>query len=57
LWNIHISSALQRISSGLSYSAFMGLMKKKQITVNRKMLSEIAKDYPETFEKIVQEVR
>lgn len=57
LWNIHISSALQRISSGLSYSAFMGLMKKKQIIVNRKMLSGIAKDYPETFEKIVQEVK
>lgn len=37
----------------LSYSKFMGLLKKKGIIVDRKILADIAKNNPETFERIV----
>ncbi len=51
LWNVRINSALDE--QGLSYSKFIGSLKKKNISLNRKMLSEIAETSPETFKKIV----
>ena len=54
LWNIRLNSALD--ASGLSYSKFIGSLKKKNIALNRKMLSEIAADKPETFKQILSKV-
>ena len=51
LWNIRINSVLHQ--SGLSYSKFIDSLKKKNINLNRKMLSEIAADKPETFKRIL----
>lgn len=51
LWNVRINSALEE--AGLSYSKFIGALKKKNISLNRKMLSEIAANHPETFKKVV----
>lgn len=55
LWNIRISAALK--PHGLSYSSFIGLLKKKGVALNRKTLSELAQTRAETFERIVKEVQ
>ena len=55
LWNIRISAALK--PHNLSYSAFMGMLKKKDIVLNRKMLSEIALQKKESFNRIVESVK
>lgn len=55
LWNIRLNSALNQ--SSLSYSKFMGSLRKKNIILNRKMLSELAADKPETFEKLVAKMQ
>jgi large subunit ribosomal protein L20 len=54
LWNIRINSVLH--TSGLSYSKFIDSLKKKNIALNRKMLSEIAGGNPETFKRIIAKV-
>ena len=51
LWNVRLNSALH--DSGLSFSKFIGALKNKNINLNRKMLSEIAADKPETFKRVV----
>lgn len=51
LWNVRLNSVLHE--QGLSYSKFMGTLKKKNILLNRKMLSEIADSQPETFKRVV----
>lgn len=52
LWNVRLNSALHE--KGLSYSKFIGALKKKNILLNRKMLSEIALDSQNTFKNIVE---
>ncbi|OHB24341.1 MAG: 50S ribosomal protein L20 [Parcubacteria group bacterium RIFOXYD2_FULL_52_8] len=42
---------------GTSYSKLMGALKKKNITLDRKILSTLAKDHPAIFEKIVKQVQ
>src|SRR4030042_3388424 len=42
LWNIRLNSALHQ--NGLSFSKFIGSLKKQNINLNRKMLSEVASD-------------
>ncbi len=46
-----IGAALKEM--GMSYSRTMGDLKKKKIELDRKVLSQIAMDYPEVFKKIV----
>ncbi len=54
LWNVRLNSVLHQ--SGLSYSKFIGSLKKSNISLNRKMLSEIAASKPETFKKILLKI-
>ena len=54
LWNVRLNSALRE--NGLTYSKFIGILKKKNILLNRKMLSEISAERPEVFKKILEEV-
>lgn len=54
LWNVRVNSALRQ--NGLSYSKFMGSLKKKGILLNRKMLSEIAASKPESFTRLISKV-
>jgi large subunit ribosomal protein L20 len=42
---------------GITYSVFINKLNKKGIVINRKMLSEIAGDSPETFKRIVEQVK
>jgi len=51
LWQTRISAGL--VPFELSYSKFIGMLKKKNIVLNRKMLSELAADEPKVFEQIV----
>lgn len=55
LWNVRLNSALRENDS--TYSKFIGAMKKKGMNINRKMLSEIAHQSPESFKRIVAMVK
>ncbi len=53
---------IQRINAGarqhgLSYSAFMGLLKKEGIELNRKVLADLAMNHPDAFKAIVTRVK
>jgi len=54
LWIIRVSAAVK--SLGYSYSSFIGNLKKANIEVNRKMLSEIAIHHKVAFEALVKKV-
>ena len=54
LWNIKIGAALK--SGGLSYSKFIGAMKKKNVLVDRKIMATLAEYNPETFNRLIAEV-
>lgn len=55
LWNARINAAVREY--GLSYSRFMNGLKKMDIQLNRKVLSNLAASEPETFGKIVERVK
>ncbi len=55
LWITRISAACRM--NGINYSSFMNGIKKAGITLNRKMLSEIAIADPEGFKKLVDQVK
>lgn len=55
LWNTRIGEAAKK--EGISYSVFMGNLKKAKIELDRKILSNIATEDPNTFKKIVEEVK
>lgn len=55
LWNVRISAGLMAFD--LSYSKLMGGLKKANIKLNRKVLSEFAAMNPEIFKSIVEQVK
>jgi large subunit ribosomal protein L20 len=54
LWTVRINAALKE--HGMSYSKFIGAMKKNKLEVDRKILATLAKDSPEAFKRIVARV-
>ena len=44
-------------AKGLSYSKFMGAMKKKGILIDRKILADLAEHNPEIFDRVVEHAR
>lgn len=56
LWTVRINGALDTVGTTLSYSRLIDTLKKKNIVINRKMLSEIAESRPESFERIIKQV-
>lgn len=54
LWTTRINAAVRPL--GMSYSKFIDGLKKKNIVVDRKILSDIAKNNPETFARIVKSI-
>ena len=53
---------IQRINAGarlhgMSYSQFMGALKKSEIELNRKVLADLAMNHPEAFKAIVDKVK
>ncbi|MCP4146502.1 MAG: 50S ribosomal protein L20 [bacterium] len=55
LWNVRINAAVREY--GLNYSRFINGLKKLDIQLNRKVLSNLAASEPETFGKIVEKVK
>jgi len=55
LWQVRINAAVREY--GLSYSAFMGLLKKKGINLDRKILAQMAAQKPALFQKLLETVK
>jgi large subunit ribosomal protein L20 len=55
LWIIRINAAARQ--HGLSYSQFMHLLREANLGLDRKMLADLAVREPQTFERIVSEVK
>lgn len=54
LWQIKINAAARE--NGLSYSKLIHQLKKANIELDRKILSDLAANNPEIFKKIVSEL-
>ena len=55
LWITRINAGARQ--HGMSYSQFMGGMKKSGIGLNRKVLADLAMNHPVAFEAIVKKVK
>ena len=55
LWSVRINAAVREY--GLNYSRFINGLKKLDIRLNRKILSNLAASEPEVFGKIVEKVK
>ena len=54
LWIQRINAAVRE--GGMSYSEFMGKLKKSDINLNRKVLSDIAMNDPDSFKQLLKSV-
>ena len=54
LWALRINAAAR--SLGYSYSKLIGALKKKNIALDRKSLSALAKDHPQVFKQLVEQL-
>ena len=55
LWQMQINAACRE--HGMSYSKFIAGLKKHNIDLDRKVLSELAKTQPEIFKQIVEKAK
>lgn len=55
LWIMRINAKAKEL--GLSYRELMSLLKKNKIALDRKILAELAFDYPEVFAELVKTVK
>lgn len=55
LWEVRINAAVREL--GMSYSKFIGALKKTSIELDRKILSDLAATRPDTFKKIFDKVQ
>ncbi len=55
LWQLQVNAAARKL--GLTYSKLIHGLKLKKIELDRKILSELIKKYPDVFEKIIEEVK
>jgi len=55
LWILRINAAVRMY--GLSYSKFMGKLNEENITINRKVLADLAMNNPEAFKAVVDLVK
>lgn len=54
-WNVNVNSGARL--NGTTFSKLMGGLKAKKIALNRKVLAQIAAEYPEVFKKLVEAVK
>ena len=54
LWIQRINAAVR--TEGMSYSAFMGKYNKSGMTLNRKVLADLAMNHPEAFKAVVKKL-
>ena len=55
LWIQRINAAAR--ANGMTYSELMGKLNAKGISLNRKVLADLAMNHPKAFEKIVKTVK
>jgi len=55
LWQVRLNAAVRPL--GLSYSRFMDGLKKANIGLDRKVLSELAKDHEAVFKNVVEKTK
>ncbi|MEN8815650.1 MAG: 50S ribosomal protein L20 [Nonlabens sp.] len=55
LWITRINAGARM--HGMSYSVFMGAVKKNNIELNRKVLADLAMNHPEAFTAVVNKVK
>lgn len=55
LWQTKINAAVR--TEGLSYSKFMAALKKKNVSLDRKILAELAENHPAVFSGVVKFVK
>jgi len=55
LWQVRINAGVRAL--GMTYSRFIDGLKKKNIEVDRKILATIAEKHPESFTRIVDQVK
>ncbi|MEK7120988.1 MAG: 50S ribosomal protein L20 [Patescibacteria group bacterium] len=51
LWQVRISAESKKL--GISYSKFIGALKKKNVELDRKILADLAENHSQAFEAIV----
>lgn len=57
LWITRINGALDQIGETMNYSTFINLLKKAEITLNRKSISELAIRDIEEFKSLVAKIQ
>ena len=55
LWITRINAALK--AQGMQYSRFIKALSDKEIALDRKVLATLAKDRPEAFQRVVDQVK
>ena len=55
LWIQRINAGVRQY--GLSYSQFMGMLNKKGLKLNRKVLADLAMNHPAAFKAVVDQVK
>ena len=55
LWITRINAGARE--HGLTYSQFMGALKKNNIELNRKVLADLAMNHPEAFKAVVDQIK
>lgn len=55
LWIQRINAGARQF--GVNYSQFMGLLKKAEIDLNRKVLADLAMNHPVAFKAIIEKVK
>lgn len=55
LWITRINAALLPLE--MKYSRFVKALKDKGVTIDRKILAQLAKDKPAAFERVVEQVK
>jgi len=55
LWNVKINAAVR--PEGLSYSKFIDALHKKNIAIDRKILADLAENNPDSFKRVVAQVK
>ena len=55
LWQVQINAAARM--NGTKYSELIGLMKKANVKIDRKILADLAQNEPEVFKKIIGAVK
>lgn len=55
LWTVRMNAGLRPL--GINYSTFINKLTTKGYSINRKMISELAQENPDTFNRIVEQVK